>query len=233
MLGAVDLFAARSSLSWQRTGVFLIRGRASLDGGNLLAEGRFAVWGDAGEGLIRGDFCGPDGRPAVSIRGDSTGMAVYYPRDGEACFFEAGLPMGRGSLPVEDLLFFLRTGIPVLLPQAEIVDGCAVVDGEAGWLFLAGGDTVQTSLRGGLFPEFTRWPGGHAEITGSTPVDEWRAWPGAWRIEIGSTRIRAEVSSVEDPGMAQPAVWNLEIPVNIDTLDALPRVEPAWDIQAR
>jgi hypothetical protein len=233
MLGAIDAYAARASLSWERTGVFLVRGRASLDGGNLLAEGRFAVWGDAGQGLVRGDFCGPDGRPAVSIRGDSTGMTVYYPRDGEAWFFEEGLPMGRGSLSVGDLLFFLRTGFPVRLQQAEIVNGCDVDDGEACWLFLAGGDTVQTTLRSGLFPEFTQWPGGRAEVAGSTPVDEWRAWPGGWRIETGSSRIRAEVSSVEEPSEAPPAVWNLEVPVNIDTLDALPRVEPAWDIQVR
>jgi hypothetical protein len=233
MLGAVDLFAARSSLSWQRTGVFLIRGRASLDGGNLLAEGRFALWGDTGAGLVRGDFCGPDGRPAVSMRGDSTGLTVYYPGDGEAFFFPCGLPMGRGSLSIDDLLFFLRTGIPRLLPQSEIAEGFAMEGEEAAWMFLAGGDTVQTFMGNGLFPEFTRWPDGRAEVAGSTPVDEWRAWPGGWRIETGSTRLRAEVLSVEEPGTAPPAVWNLEVPVNIDTLEALPRIEPAWDIQVR
>lgn len=211
-------FAARTSVAWQRTGVFLIRGRARLEGGNLLADGRFAVWGDPSRSLLRCDFCGPDGRPVVSAAGDSTGVTVYYPRDEEAFFCPGGLPVAGGVVPVRSVLFLIRSGLPLEMEHWAIVASAERLAGGAAWLFSCGADTVVASLGSGEpFPELV-WPGGGLQPHGMTPGDEYDAWPSSWDFTSGGTSVHAEVTSAENGAVPWPGLWEMTVPVRIETL---------------
>lgn len=214
----------------------MISGRARLDGGDLLAEGRFAFWGDASEGLCRADFMGPDGHPLVSIAGDSSGVTVYMPRDEMAWHSPGGMPLGGGVLRVRDLLFMARTGLPLEAGQSDIVDGAEPTERGSRWLYRAGEDTLEATLEGmDLFPGRIEWAGGRIEILGATPHDEYEAWPGRWSVETPGQKVFLEISRVETEAVPWPGLWAMTIPpsVQIDTLDTAPGISPLWERMIR
>ncbi|NLP05599.1 hypothetical protein GX411_06590 [Candidatus Fermentibacteria bacterium] len=209
----------------------MISGRARLDGGDLLAEGRFAFWGDAAGSLCRADFMGPDGRPLVSLAGDSTGMTVYMPRDERAWYSPGGIPLGGGVLGVRDLLFFTRTGLLLETGQSDIVDGAEPFERGSRWLYLAGKDTLAATLEGrDLFPKTIEWAEGRIEILGTTPHDEYEAWPGRWSVETPEQKVFLEITRIETEAEPWPGLWTMTIPssVLIDTLQAGPAISPLW-----
>lgn len=228
---AADRYAARATVAWQRTCVFLLTGRARLEGGNLLAEGRFAIWGDPLNSLLRCDFCGPDGRPVLSAAGDSSGVTLYYPRDEAALYVPGGLPVAGAVIPVRSVLFLLRTGMPVEMEHWVISTGVDLSGDGAEWLFAGIDDSVTVELSpGDIFPSSLSWNGGLLEPGGATPGDEYDAWPSTWIFRGDSLAVRAEISSVRNPAESWPGVWDLQVPVEVDTLRRCPPLAPAWTV---
>lgn len=226
-----DRFASRCRSQWERTGVFLLTGRARVDGGDFLFEGRFALWGDAVEGRIRGDLCGPDGLPVLSWAVDSAGATLYMPREEAAFYHPGGLCAGGFHLPVYDLLFLVRTGFPVQMEAWQIVEGalCGGSPGAVEWIFTAEDDTMSVALSpGSLFPGGISWPEGGASILSSSIHDEYQAWPASWRVESGTVMAVIEISSFNSPADPWSGLWLMEIPIPLDTVDATPALVPAW-----
>jgi hypothetical protein len=230
---SASLYAARMAFAWENLSVFQMRGRASVRDGNLLANGPFVMWGSLPDSLLRGDFYGPDGRPVLSIRVDRSGTLVYSPSDETALFCPGGIPVGGGSLPSTDLLHLIRTGFPLQLEQWQVADGAEVTGAGAEWRFSAAGcpDTLRVVLEpGDLFPELMEWDGGSAGITGSTWHDEFNAWPESWVLTVDGSGTVIEVTRLYSPAEPWEGLWNLCVPVPVDTLDVLPPWEPAWEI---
>jgi hypothetical protein len=222
------------SFAMENLGIFRLRGRASMRDGNLLANGPFVLWGSYPDSLVRGDFYGPDGKPVVSVRLDPAGALVYFPRDGEALFSPGGIPAGEGVVGVRDVIRLIRTGYPSDLEQWQVADGAVPGEGGIRWTFLAGADTLGVSMDAdGLFPREIRWTDGAVSVTGSTWHDEYRAWPGSWLLESANAGTEVTVTELVSPAESWPGLWDLNVPVQIDTLAVSPAWSPGWDLEIR
>jgi hypothetical protein len=224
-----ELYASRIAFGWQKLGCFQLRGNARLQGSNLVAHGPFILWGDTSNSLLRGDFYGPDGRPVVSVRGDSTGMMVYMPQDEYAVFMPGGLHAGEGTLPVRDLIHLLRTGFPIEMEAWEIT-GCASISGDAiQWAFCSGDSLDRMVLSMDykeIFPTECEWGTGEFSISASSPHDEYNAWPWGWTTMINGNSVDLELTDINTNVIPWEGIWGLMIPVHIDTLAISPFWEP-------
>jgi hypothetical protein len=236
LASARDTYAARLSLALQRLGVFQLRGRASLDGSNLVAEGPYVVWADPQAPTVRADFYGPDGLPVVSLRCDSAGALVYLPGEGEAAYSPGGLPLGPAALPCRDLIALVRTGFPADLPQWVVSEGGQPLHRDVLWAFASGRDgedTLRVRLRPGEdFPSLEH-PEGSAEVTSTSPGDIYDAWPTSWHLSTADGEFDIAVSSIRSPQPPPASVWELHVPVPVDTSPPQPEWVPAWEIPAR
>ncbi len=230
------LFASRCRAQWESAGVFLVSGRARVDGGDFLFEGRFAIWGDIAGSRARGDLCGPDGMPVLSWSVDSSRALFYMPREEVAFVHPGGLDAGPFTLPVQDLLFLVRTGFPVALEAWQIAEGASASGGSAEWTFLPGEAGICVSMDpGDLFPSSFVWDGGSASITSSSAHDEYRAWPAAWRVVAGGVTAVVDLASFDDAAEPWPGLWDLAIPpsTSVDTLPPAQPIAPGWVIPVR
>ncbi|MCD4701298.1 MAG: hypothetical protein K8S24_05505 [Candidatus Aegiribacteria sp.] len=220
-----ELYASRIAFGWEKLDCFQLRGNAKLQGSNLVARGPFVLWGNAGEGLLRGDFYGPDGRPVVSVKGDSTGMLVYMLRDEYAVFMPGGLRMGGGTIPVMDLVHLLRTGYP-LVSEAWEITGSASVSGERiQWVFCVS-DTVDRMIlsmdKGEIFPSECKWKTGEFTIGASSPHDEYNSWPWSWSTRINDSAVDLELTEINISAVPWESIWEMTVPIPVDTVDSTP-----------
>lgn len=200
-----------------------------------MARGPFVLWGDPRENLIRGDFYGPDGKPVVSVRGDSTGLLVYLPQEEQASFTPSGLRAGNGTIPTRDMLFLIRTGFPLVMQQWQIIDLADTDDGTILWEFTAGDDHVMvlTMDSGSLFPDRCLWDGGEFTITASSPHDEYRAWPWNWGIRIGDDLVTLELTDISNTPVPSEGIWSMVVPVPIDSLEEASFWQPSDTLPQR
>lgn len=227
-------YAARTGVRWERTGVFLLSGRARVDGGDFLFEGRFALWGSAADGLLRGDLCGPDGRPVVSWLGDGSGLTVYLPAEEKAVFHPDGASLGGFRVSCADLLHLLRTGFPLRMESWQIAPGGAAAGGAVEWELAGGSDTLRVRLHPGEeFPREIDWPDGSIRIDASSPHDIYDSWPSGWRLDTGRVTVVASVNSIRTDAEPWDGLWSLSIAVPVDTALSPPPLAPAWDILQR
>ncbi len=202
--------------------------------GNLLANGPFVLWGSMPDSLLRGDFYGPDGKPVLSIRIDYAGAMIYFPADETAIYSHGGIPVGKGVLPVSDLIHLLRTGFPVALDQWQVMDGAAVVNEGILWTFEASDVCLEVILEpGDLFPREIHWDSGSTSITGSTYHDEFNAWPENWVLVTDGSGTEVSITRLVSPAEPWDDLWDLNVPIDIDTLAPSPVWQPAWEIQIR
>lgn len=196
-----------------------------MEGESLVARGPFVLWGDAENTLIRGDFYGPDGKPAVSLNGDSTGMIVYLPGEESAFFFPRGIRAGEGTLATEDLIFLLRTGYPVVTPSWGITDNAAPQEGMLTWKFLTEDSLHRMVLymkADQLFPEECLWHDGGFTIGGASAHDEYSSWPWDWSIQFNETAVSIELTQLDTQAEPWESVWIMNVPVPVDTLEQTP-----------
>ena len=231
-----ELYASRIAFGWEKLGTFQLRGAARLEGSNLVARGPFVLWGYAEEGLLRGDFYGPDGRPVISIKGDSTGMLIYMPQDEYASFMPGGLRVGGGTIRVIDLVHLLRTGYPLVMEAWEIT-GSASVSGESiQWIFCVS-DTVDRMVLsmedGDLFPSECEWKNGEFTIIASSPHDEYNSWPWSWSTRINDSAIELELTDINTSAVPWGGIWEMIVPIPIDTLDYAPIWQPEFQPDRR
>ena len=220
-----ELYASRIAFCWESLNSFQLRGNARLQGSNLVARGPFVLWGDADEGLLRGDFYGPDGRPVVSIKGDSTGMLIYMPQDEYATFMPGGLQAGRGTISVIDLIHLLRTGYPLVMEAWEITGSASVTDGKIQWLFCVSDTTdrmVLSMQNGDIFPSECEWRSGEFMINGSSPHDEYHAWPWSWSTRINDSAVDLELTEINITIVPCEGIWEMTVPIPIDTANCVP-----------
>ncbi|MFO8184044.1 MAG: hypothetical protein R6U39_07705 [Candidatus Aegiribacteria sp.] len=236
LLTQSQVYASRASFVWENLETFQLRGRARLEGSTLVARGPFVLWGDPDRVLVRGDFYGPDGKPVVSIRGDRSGVLVYLPQEEYASFTREGFHNGGGVIPTEDLIFLLRTGFPIHMESWQISDLAEFEDGRILWRFRAGSDDNTMNLamdKGSLFPGECSWESGAFFITAASPHDEYRAWPWRWTTLIGDNSVELELTEINITSVPGEGIWNLFIPVPVDTLDEMPLWEPADTLMTR
>lgn len=227
-------YAARTGVRWERTAVFLLSGRARVDGGDVLFEGRFALWGSASDGLLRGDLCGPDGRPVVSWLGDRSGLTIYLPGEEKAVFHPGGASLAGFRISCTDLLHLMRTGFPLLMESWQIAPGGGAAGSVVEWEFAGGRDTLRVRLHpGDEFPREIDWPAGSIRIDASSPQDIYDSWPSGWRFDAGGVTVVASVNSISTDAEPWDGLWSLSIAVPVDTAGPLPPLEPAWDILQR
>lgn len=194
------------------------------------------MWGDIEGSRARGDLCGPDGMPVLSWSVDSSRALFYMPREEAAFVHPGGLDAGPFSLPVQDLLFLVRTGFPVELEAWQIADGASAAGGCAEWTFLPGNAGISVALEpGDLFPSSFVWDGGSASITTASTHDEYRAWPASWRVVAGGVTAVVDLTSFRDPAEPWDGLWDLGIPpsTSVDTLVPAPAILPGWTIPVR
>ena len=236
-----DRYCARAALAWERLSVFQLSGTVRLSGRDIDTRGNFVLWGDADNRRIRSDFYGPDGRPFLSLKADSTGVTVWLPGEEQAWHCDTGLPLGVGALRTEDCLAALRTGFPSN-PQPWVMrEGLRHDAGNSRlcyWAFTTAETTEDTLLvtmsHPALFPGLLSWPDGRVEIYMSTPGDEYEAWPAGWRLSMDDLEVEVEVTSVNSPEEDWPGLWGLVVPVSVDTLLPPPSTwHPAWSIPER
>lgn len=224
-----ELYASRIAFGWEKLDSFQLRGNAGLQGSNLVARGPFVLWGDADEGLLRGDFYGPDGRPVVSVNGDSTGILIYMPQDEYAVFMPGGLRAGEGTIPVIDLIHLLRTGYPLVMEAWEIA-GSASVSGESiQWVFCASdtADRMVLSMENGdIFPSECVWKTGEFTIEASSPHDCYNAWPWSWSTRINDSAVDLELTEINSSAVPWGGIWELTVPIPVDTVDSAPLWQP-------
>jgi len=234
-MAEVSSYSARVSFTWQNLQVFQMRGRARITGGNLLADGPFVLWGSKPDSLLRCDFYGPDGKPVVSIRIDSSGALVYFPGEESAIFSPEGLQVGDGSLPVSDFLHLIRTGFPLEMEQWQMCEGALTVHGTTLWSFCTpGSDSLLLHYdSSNLFPDRIVWNDGAASITGSTYHDEYSAWPESWLLEMDGNEIEVTITRLQSPAEPWDGLWELNVPVEIDTLAIQPPWRPSWVLPIR
>ena len=227
-----ELYSSRISFGWQHLDVFQLRGECRLDDESLVARGRFVLWGSRNGNLLRGDFYGPDGRPVVSLRADTEGVMLYMPGEESAVFMPGGLSTSSATIPTPDLIHLIRTGFPLELEPWELAEGMDVSDGEVSWeLSNGGGDTLTVRLEAGsLFPSSCTWPGGELRIHGSSPHDEYSAWPWSWSTSINGSSVELELTQVATDAVPWSGIWDMSVPVPVDTLDAKSWWEPCWEI---
>jgi len=229
-------FASRCRSQWEGTEVFLLKGRARVDGGDFLFEGRFAFWGDVPGGRVRGDLCGPDGMPVLSWYADSSGALFYLPRDEAAFLHPAGISTGAFLLDVRDLLFLARTGFPHPMEAWQIVEGAVPSGGSVTWSFDPPDAGILVRLDpGALFPSSISWEGGCASILSASMHDEYRAWPSSWRVEAGGITALIDMRSFDAAAEPWPGLWELDIPVSasLETLQPPPGIAPSWVLPVR
>lgn len=231
-----ELYASRIAFGWENLGCFQLKGNARLQGSNLVARGPFVLWGDANGGLLRGDFYGPDGKPVVSIKGDSTGILIYMPRDEYAAFTPGGLQAGGGTIPSADLIHLLRTGYPLTMEAWEITGNAAVIDENIQWTFCVS-DTadrmVLTMENGDLFPSECKWGSGEFMINGSSPHDEYNAWPWSWSTRINDNVVDLELTEINTTSVPWEGIWGMNVPIPIDTVIYVPLWQPAIESDQR
>lgn len=226
----VQLYASRAAFGWENLEAFQLRGNARFQGSNLVARGPFVLWGDARRALLRGDFYGPDGRPVVSARADSTGLLVYLPQEGNAFFMPEGLHAGSGTIPVRDLIHLLRTGYPLIMESWQIVDLARTGDNRITWLFTSPGSDAGMLLqmeRGRLFPTSCTWDTGEFTINAASPHGEYRAWPWSWSTRLGEEIVNLELTDVNAEAVPWEGIWDLNVPVPVDTLERIPGWRPS------
>lgn len=229
-----EVYASRTAFAWENLSTFQLRGNARLDGSNLVARGPFVLWGDPDRVLLRGDFYGPDGRPVVSVRGDSTGLTVYLPQDEYAFFSPLGLRAGEGTIRTIDVIFLLRTGFPRRLESWQIADLAEYGDGMVTWGFRAGGDTMSLAMEGNsLFPAVCEWGTGGFIIEGASPHDEYRAWPWTWITRIDRNVVEIELTEIHSRPVPVEGIWNLTIPVPVESIAVRPLWEPSDSLMSR
>ncbi len=225
-----ELYASRIAFGWENLESFQLRGNARLQGSNLVARGPFVLWGDADEGLLRGDFYGPDGRPVVSIKGDSTGMLIYMPQDECAIFMPGGLRAGGGIIQTIDLIHLLRTGYPLVMEAWEITGSASVTNEQIQWLFCVSDTTdrmVLTMENGNIFPSECKWKSGEFMIQGSSPHDEYNAWPWSWSTRINDSAVDLELTEINTTAVPWEGIWMMTVPIPVDTVDCIPLWQPA------
>lgn len=171
----------------------------------------------------------------VSVAGDTSGVTVYYPREEAAFFAPGGLPVAGACVPVRSVLFLIRTGMPCEMEQWMIPPGAVIGGHGAVWVFTAegrvpGSELTVTLKPGNLFPSSLAWPGGALSLNGATPGNEFEAWPSSWDYAGDSMSVHAEISSIRSPAEPWPGLWDLSVPVPVDTLSPLPRLVPAWPV---
>lgn len=216
--------------------MFLLTGRARVDGGDFLFEGRFAFWGDAPGGRVRGDLCGPDGMPVLSWYADSAGALFYLPREETAFLHGAGVSTGAFLLDVRDLLFLARTGFPHPMEAWQIAEGAVPSHGSVTWSFDPPEAGILVSLDpAGLFPSSISWEGGRASVLSASMHDEYHAWPSSWRVEAGGITAVIDIGSFEDDAEPWPGLWNLDVPASayLETLPVPTRISPSWTLPVR
>jgi len=235
MMDDVQLYSSRAAFAWQNTGTFQLRGSARLEGASLVARGPFVLWADPDNSLIRGDFYGPDGKPVVSVKGDSAGVAVYLPQEEYASFSPRGMRAGGGTLPVTDLIFLLRTGFPLLMEQWQITDLVQFSEDGMQWRFSAGEDhrMVLSMEPDALFPSGCSWGSGNFTIEAASPHDEYRAWPWRWKLLINDNEVELELTDITITEVPSPGIWSLFVPVGVDTLDEVPLWQPSDTLMIR
>lgn len=216
--------------------MFQVRGRAGVDGPNLVAEGPFVLWGSPDPARIRADFYGPDGLPVLSLRCDSSGSVVYLPEEGRATWYRGGFPLGNALIGISDLVGLVRTGFPLDLPQWVLSLGGATDPPEVRWTLVSTpgpADTITVRLEPGEpFPSL-QWKGGGAEVTSASPGDIYGAWPTSWRLYGPDRALEMDVRSISEPDPPPAAVWRMDVPVPVDTTSLDAEWEPAWDIPGR
>ncbi|MCK4806725.1 MAG: hypothetical protein KAT09_03715 [Candidatus Aegiribacteria sp.] len=229
LLRQSELYASRIAFGWEKLGSFQLRGNARLQGSNLVARGPFVLWGDAEEGLLRGDFYGPDGRPVISVKGDSTGMLIYMPRDEYASFMPGGLRAGGGTISVIDLVHLLRTGYPLVMEAWEITGSASISGERIQWIFCVC-DTVDHMVlsmeNGDIFPSECEWRTGAFTIRASSPHDEYNAWPWNWSIRINDRAVDLELTEINISAVPWEGIWEMTVPIPVDTVDSAPFWQP-------
>ncbi len=231
-----EIYSSRISFGWQNLDCFQLRGHERLQGSNLVARGPFVLWGSVHENLLRGDFYGPDGRPVLSMNGDSTGLLIYMPQDDYAVFMPGGLQAGSGTISTNDLIYLIRTGFPLLLESWMITDGALVVNSTIEWSFTVPDSIgyMHLSMHGGdLFPSICIWDSGKFEITASSPHDEYRAWPWEWILSINSNSVNIELTDINSSAIPWEGIWEMIVPIPVDTLASSAFWQPAWNIPHR
>ncbi|MBD3278189.1 MAG: hypothetical protein GF388_07815 [Candidatus Aegiribacteria sp.] len=196
-----------------------------MEGESLVARGPFVIWGDAEAVLIRGDFYGPDGKPAVSLNGDSSGITVYLPGEETAFFFPRGIRAGGGTLSTEDLVFLLRTGYPVMSPSWGITDNVSAAAGMLTWSFITDDSVHSMALRmkpDHLFPEECLWHDGGFAINGASAHDEYRSWPWNWSVQFNETEVSIELTELDTEAEPWESIWSMNVPVPVDTVAKAP-----------
>ena len=231
-----ELYASRIAFGWENLNSFQLRGNARLQGSNLVARGPFVLWGDADGGLLRGDFYGPDGKPLVSIKGDSTGMLIYMPQDEYAAFMPGGLQVGGGTISVIDLIHLLRTGYPLTMEAWEITGSASMTNDKIQWFFCVS-DTkdrmVLSMENGNIFPSECRWKSGEFMIHGSSPHDEYNAWPWNWSTEINDNTVDLELTEINSTAVPWEGIWEMTVPISVDTVVCIPLWQSAIEPDQR
>jgi len=232
MVRQAELYAVRTAFGWEQLDVFQLRGNCRLDDRSLVARGRFVLWGSRRDSLLRGDFYGPDGRPVVSMMADSSGMTLYLPGEESAIFMPLGLATGTATLTTRNLIHLIRTGFPLDLEPWELSDGASYSGGLIKWELFAGtGDTLTVTLESDrLFPSSSEWSEGALLVTGSSPHDEYSAWPWNWSTVINGSTLELELTQVDTDAVPWAGIWSMAVPVPIDTLLSTPVWQPCWEI---
>jgi len=231
-----ELYASRITFYWENLGIFQLRGNARLQGSSRVARGPFVLWGDPLDGLLRGDFYGPDGRPVVSLMGDSTGMLIYMPQDEHAVFMPLGLQTGSGTIPTIDLIHLLRTGYPLILESWEITESALINDADIQWLFSASDSAdrmILTLQDGDIFSPICELRTGKFSICGSSPHDEYNAWPWSWSTQINDSAVDIELTEINSTAVPWEGIWTLVVPIPIDTIDYIPAWQPVFQLEQR
>lgn len=229
LLRQSELYASRIAFGWEKLGSFQLRGNARLQGSDLVSRGPFVLWGNAEEGLLRGDFYGPDGRPVVSFKGDSTGMMIYMPRDEYASFMPGGLRVGRGTIPVIDLVHLLRTGYPLVMEAWQITGNASVSGERIHWVFCVSDTTDRMVLsmeNGEIFPSGCKWKTGEFTIEASSPHDEYNAWPWCWSTRINDSAVFLELTDINTSVVPWGGIWEMTVPIPVDTVGYTPFWQP-------
>ncbi len=225
LLRQSELYASRITFGWQNLDCFMLRGIARLQGSNLVAHGPFVLWGDTEKCLLRGDFYGPDGKPVVSLRGDSAGMLIYMPQEEFASFSPLGLPAGGGTISTIDLIHLLRTGYPLLMEAWEITGNASISGERIQWAFCASDslDRMVLSMEdGNIFPSECVWNSGEFTINASSPHDEYNAWPWSWTTRINGTAVELELTEINTSAVPWEGIWEMTVPIPVDTADCTP-----------
>lgn len=215
---AVSRYAAEASWKWQGTESFLLRGRARLHGLNQVFSGPVFIRASVPLGILRADFCGPGGGPLLSVRADSNGTLIYLPEEGDAWYHAEGTPFGSGSLGVNALLSMVRTGYPAVPEHRVLTETCDTLATHPSWAFTNFmEDSMLVVLDGDIFPSvFTGET--VVRVTASSWHDRFNAWPLEWHLISGDMDIRVRLNSIDVSPEQSSSVWELSVPVPIDTL---------------